>query len=63
MSNVGLCWMKTCKVAGDELIVGDYRIVLCVAHRAELEAAKDSFGYSTADPPSDGSAWWPWEEL
>lgn len=66
------CWLMHCRQVGAELIAGWYRIVLCVEHRAELEATAE-FGYSLADPPVRGgrpveewqdlkiTTWWPWE--
>jgi hypothetical protein len=68
MSDVGLCWLRSCKRPGEELVVGGYRIVLCHWHRALLEESSQG-GYSTALPPPrgqgvkdpDGNEWWPWE--
>jgi hypothetical protein len=67
------CWLTHCREIGAELVVGGaYRIVLCVEHRAELEATSQ-YGYSQADPPARGgrkveewqdlkiTTWWPWE--
>lgn len=71
---VGLCWLKSCKRQGFELVVGrgesgGWRIVLCLEHRALLESSSQD-GYSHADPPPKGEGvydhgiegeWWPWE--
>jgi len=66
------CWLKHCTDVGTELISGDYRIVLCVGHRAELEVTSEH-GYSLAAPPERGgrpvkesedlkvTTWWPWK--
>lgn len=66
------CWLTHCRAVGDQLVAGDYRIVLCVEHRAELEATAQ-YGYSLADPPRRGglpveewqdlkiATWWPWQ--
>jgi hypothetical protein len=62
------CWLRTCTEPGEELIVGAYRIVLCLQHRVLLESTS-GLSYGLADPPPPGEGvrdaygndWWPWE--
>lgn len=59
MTIVGLCWLRSCKRQGVELVVGPgesggWRIVLCLEHRALLEWSSQQHSYSQADPPPKG---------